>query len=219
MKILWIILLTTLSLFANPIEDYISKKFITNYPNMHIEQLVIKRSSPLPKNFENYKLEDIHISNNNLKREKGSLSATYIYGKKRKRVIYSYKLDANVDVLRANQYISKGKTLTDDLVDFINIRFTNFYQKPITAYYLGKNRARTTIPNGKIITTKHISKVTTLKRGDKVTATLRDGYVIVTFQVTAMRDAYIGDIIKVKKDHKNFYKAMVMSRSQVEIVD
>ncbi len=219
MKILLIFIFASFALCANNIENFISKKLTDLYPNMHVNQINIIKTSKLPKNFENYKLENIHIANNTLKREKGSLSATYIFGKKRRRVLYKFEIDATVNVLRANQYIQKGKTLTDDLVDFVNIKFTNFYQVPITAFHLNKYRARTTLQDGKILTIKHIQKVTALKRGDTVTARLRDGYIHVTFQATTLTDAYIGDVIKIKKDHQHFYKARVVSRSNVEIVD
>jgi flagella basal body P-ring formation protein FlgA len=209
------------SLQANisTIKRYVSEKFLEKYPSMHIDNLDIKRYSKPPREFEKYKLEKIHITKNNLKKEHGNLSVTFKLDKKRKRLIYSYHLEATVDVLKANQYIPKGTTLTDDQVDFVNIKFTNFYQEPITVYHLNSNRARTSIKIGKILTTRHISKVTTLKRGDSVTATLRDGYVSVSFQAIALKDAYIGDIIKIKKDYKKFFKAKVISRGRVEVVD
>lgn len=223
MKHLWILLFIAISLSANT-EIYIEKikkhtasKFLKTYPNMHIDTLTIKRYSTLPKAFENYKLSEINISDNNLKREKGTVSATYTYGAKKRRLYYRFQIDATVDVLRTNQYIQKGKTISDDLVDFVTIKFTNFYQKPITAYYLHKYRARTSLVEGKILTTRHITKITSVKRGDKLSTTLRDGGVIVTFQTEALKDAHIGDIIKVKRNHKSFFHARIISSTEAVV--
>jgi flagella basal body P-ring formation protein FlgA len=225
LKILLILLIFATSAFSEtlPQIENIRKQattmFLKTYPNMHIETLEIKRYTPLPKYFEKYKLSKVYISDNNLKREKGTLSATYIHGDKKRKIYYHFNMDANVDVLKANQYIQRGKTITDDLVDFITIRFTNFYQKPITPYFLNRYRARTSLIEGKILTTRHVSRVTTVKRGDKLSTTLRDGGVVVTFQTQALKDAYIGDIIKVKRNHKSFFKARIISSTKAEVVE
>jgi len=216
-KSLLIFIFVTLTLFADNsldienIKKHISATFLKNYPNMHISQITVKRYSNPPREFEKYKLKDIFISDNNLKRDKGTITVTFINGSKKRKLHYHYKIDATVDVLRANQYIQAGKVLTDDLVDFITIKFANFYQKPITAYHLNRYRARTSLVEGKILTTRHIAMITDVKRGDMLTTTLKDGGVIVTFQAQALKDAYIGDIIKVKRNHQSFFHVRVTS--------
>ena len=223
MKFLWMLLFMTISLFGETkqqlekIQSYAQSQFKTAYPKMEIENFTIKRYTPLPKDFENYKLLNVRVSNNNIKRKKGTLSALFYNGTKRRKIYYHFTIDATVEVLKTNKYIKKGETLTDDIVDFITIKFTNFYQKPITPYYLNRFRARTSLVEGKILTTRHVSKVTTVKRGDTLNTTLRDGGVSVSFQTKAMKDAYIGDIIKVKRNHKSFFKARITSSSTAEV--
>jgi flagella basal body P-ring formation protein FlgA len=214
----------TITLFANnslhieKIKKHITKTFLKTYPNMHINEITVKRYSSPPREFEKYKLKDIYISDNNLKRDQGTITVLFVNGIKKRKLHYHYKIDATVDVLRANQYIQAGKTITDDLVDFITIRFTNFYQTPITAYHLNRFRARTSLVEGKILTTRHISKITDVKRGDMLTTTLRDGGVIVTFQAQALKDAYIGDIIKVKRHHQSFFHVKIISSTQAVVI-
>lgn len=223
MKSIWIFFIVTASLFATTelhiekIKKFASSEFLKTYPNMHIHTLSIKRYSALPKEFTKYKLAEVYISENNLKREKGTLSTTYIYGEKKRKLYYHFNIDASVDVLRSNQKIQKGKTITDNLVDFVTIKFTNFYQIPITAYYLNRHRARTTLVEGKILTTRHIEKVTSVKRGDKLSTTLRDGGVAVIFQSVALKDANIGDIIKVKRNHNSFFHARIISENEAVV--
>lgn len=221
---LCLFLFLSISLFANgeihieKIKKYVKEEFLKTYPNMNINSLVIKRYSKLPKEFQTYKLKEIYISKANLKKEKGSISAIFTNDIKKRKLYYNYTLEATVEVLRANQYIQKNRTLSDDLVDFITIKFTNFYQKPITAYYLNKYRARTTIITGKILTTRHISKVTTIKRGDSLRATLRDGGVEVSFSAVALKDAHVGDIIKIKRNHNSFFQAKIISNTEAEVI-
>lgn len=223
MKSLLILLIISISLFSETtlhiekIKKYTKSQFLKTYPNMHIDTLTINGYSKLPREFEKYKLSDIYISDNNLKREKGTISATYTNGDKKRKLYYHFKMTALVDVLRTNQYIQKGKTITDNLVEFVTIKFTNFYQIPITAYYLNKYRARTSLVEGKILTTRHITKITSVKRGDKLSTTLRDGGVIVTFQTEALKDAYIGDIIKVKRNHNSFFHARIISSTEAVV--
>lgn len=223
MKSLLILLFLTISLFADSevhiekIKKYLSTKFLKTYPNMHINALTIKRYSALPKTFERYRLSNISISDNNLQRDKGTVSVIFTDGIKKRKLYYHFKVDATVDVLRTNQYIQQGKTITEDLVDFIPIKFANFYQMPITAYYINKYRARTSLVEGKILTTRHVSKVTAVKRGDMLSTTLKDGGVIATFQTQALKDAYIGDIIKVKRDHNSFFHVRVTSATTAEV--
>jgi flagella basal body P-ring formation protein FlgA len=224
-KSLWILLFIVLSVFADnsanieKIRKHISKTFLKTYANMHIDNISIKRYSNIPKEFEKYKLKKIYISENNLKRDKGTITVLFVNGIKKRKLHYHYKIDATVDVLRANQYIQAKKTITDDLVDFITIKFTNFYQKPITAYYLNRYRARTSLVEGKILTTRHVTKQTDVKRGDMLNTTLTDGGVVVTFQTQALKDAYIGDIIKVKRNHKSFFHVRVTSKNSAVVVE
>ncbi len=210
-------LFATAELHVEKIKKYASAQFLKTYPNMHIDTLTVKRYSALPKEFTKYKLLEVSISDNNLKREKGTLSGTYAYGDKKRKLYYHFNIDASVDVLRTNQYIQKGKTLTDNLIDFVTIKFTNFYQTPITAYYLNQYRARTSLVEGKILTTRHIEKVTSVKRGDKLSTTLRDGGVSVIFQSEALKDAHIGDIIKVKRNHKSFFHVKIISSTEAVV--
>ena len=220
MKALWLLFFISISLIADNqrIEKYVNDKFLKTYPNMHINNLIIKRYSNLPKDFASYKLSEIYIAKNNLKREKGNVSVTFINNNQKRKIFYNFTLDATVDVLRANQDIQRGKTLTDDLVDFVSIKFTNFYQMPITAYHLNKYRAKTSIIEGKILTYRHISKLTAIKRGDMITATLRDGGVIVTFPAQALKDAHIGDVIKIKRNHNSFFQAKIISQTQALVI-
>ena len=225
MKSLWLFLIITCSIFANEeiysqkIKSHLTSQLLKTYPSMSINTISIKRYSSLPKEFEKYKLSKISISTNNLKREKGSISAIFKNGAKKRRLYYHFKVDATVEVLRANKYIKKGKTISDDLVDFTTIKFTNFYQIPITSYHINRYRARTSLVEGKILTIKHVTKVTTVKRGDKLSTTLRDGGVIVTFQTEALKDAYIGDVIKVKRNHKSFFKARIVSSTKAVVIE
>ncbi len=225
MKLLWMSLFIVVSLVADGVDNiekinkFLTDKFLKTYPNMNINSLTITRYSKKPKEFERYKLKDIYISKGNLQREKGSLSAIFTLDTKKRKLFYHYKLDATVDVLIANQHIQKGRTLTDELVDFVPIKFTNFYQKPITAYYLNRYRAKTSLIPGKVLTTRHVSKVTVIKRGDILTATLKDGGVVVSFSAQAMKDAHIGDIIKIKRNHKSFFKAKIVSSTHAKVIE
>ena len=224
MRFLLLVLFAMTTLLAEPttsyeekLTSYLSAKFTKLYPKISINNIVVKRYSPLPREFEKYKLSYINITDSSLKREKGSVSAVFKYGRKKRKLYYHFNIDATVEVLKANQYIQKGKTISDDLVDFVPIKLTNFYQTPITEWYLNKYRARTTLVEGKILTTRHVVKVTDVKRGDMLTTTLRDGGVSVTFQTKALKDAYIGDTIKVKRNHQNFFHVRVTSATTAEV--
>ncbi len=225
MRVILLILLTISTTIANgsvyeqKIIEYLQKEFTKNYQNIDINNIVVERYSILPKDFHLYKLDSIYLAKGNLRREKGSVSATFSKNGQKRKVYYRYTIDATVDVLRANQYIQKGKTITDDMVDFISIKFTNFYQKPITKWYLNRYRANRSIVDGKILTTKHITKITTLKRGDIVTAILRDGAIEVTFSAKTLKDGYVGDIIKIKRDYSSFFNAKIISATEVEIIE
>ncbi|MCH9813309.1 MAG: flagellar basal body P-ring formation chaperone FlgA [Epsilonproteobacteria bacterium] len=201
------------------IQQYINDKFLQTYPSMHINQIDLKRTSKLPKEFEKYQLKEIYIAPSAIQREKGNISVIYTDGQKKRKLFYHFKLDATVGVLRTIQSIQKGKRLTEDLVEGITIKFTNFYQKPITPYYLNRYDAKMSIIEGKILTTRHISKMTDVKRGDLLTATLRDGAVEVSFQAVALKDAYINDIIKIKRNHKSFFKARIISNTKAVVVE
>lgn len=223
MRFLILTLFLCMALYADSINNQIHAKLLNTfqktYPTMNIRLLKVVRTSHLPKNFESATLEDIYISPTAIERNSGNISAMLKIGNKKRKIFYRYTIDATVNVLRATAYIQRGKVLTDEMVDSINIKFANFYEMPITPYFIGRYKARTSIIEGKILTTRHVTKITPINRGDIITARLQDGGVIVTFQAEAMQDARIGDTIKIKRDYGSFFQAKVISNTMVEVIE
>ncbi len=195
-----------------------------NSPIKSSLKLIIIEDKKLHQTFDSYRLIDIDLSKYNLQKENGSLWVTYEKKNRKRKLRYDYRLEASVDVVRTNQIISKGTLVTDDYVDFIKIKFTNFYQIPLSTYQLNQYNAKKELIKGKILTTAHVFKKQTpkefqIKQGDRLVTTLQEGPIIATFYTQALNDAHIGDIISIQKDRDVVFQAKILKDGEARVVE
>ncbi len=214
MKKILLILFLTVSLFgyADKLQNYIYKKFVSYYPSMSVDNITVKPNIVIPKG---YKLDRVYFQNNSLKRESGNFSAIFVKDNREKRVYFKYKIDAKVPVLVANYDISSHTVLDSTMFTQTMIRFSNFYDKPVVD--VSGMESKVFIPRGKILIRRLVRKIPLIHRGDMVQAVVKDGGIELFLSVKALNDGSRGEIIRVKRDGYKILKAKVISSAKVEI--
>jgi len=175
-------------LFAGIIENNISKVYKEIYPNIKIENIIIK-------NYHNQKIKTIDISNINPKKTSGTIKInnSYIF----------YKLNAKIKVLKSIKIINKNESINHSNSKLKWIKFKNFYTYPIT-YYPNK-AAKIYIPKNRIIYEYMLQNKNIIKTGEMINIISKSGGIEISFKAKALQNAKAGDTIKVKKDKQIFF--------------
>ncbi len=219
---LFLILIFSMILYANnqeSIKDALIDKFLNHYTNMQIDSIEIKPSSKLPKEFDSFSLKEIQISKSNLQRNKGSFLATFTNGVKTKKVYYTYDILAFLDVYVAKYSIKRNEIITPKVLIRKMVKFENFRNQPIDDKYFYNYSAKRLIKAGQIVTTNYLKKSLTINSGDFVIATIKDGLVEISFRAKAIQGGNIGDIITIKRGYKKRFKAQIISKNRVEVIE
>jgi flagella basal body P-ring formation protein FlgA len=223
MKILFLILLFSLGLFAtsaqeSEIRSAIMKKFQQAYPTMQIDHLKIGPVSSLYRKLGDYRVSDVTLTPDDLKRSRGNAMVTFTRGAKKRKLYFKYRLGAEITLYTAATDLQRGRAITPETVLQKTLPFTTLYHKPITEEAFYHYVARRTIKADTILSPDKLKKRTDIQRNDKVNARISDGGVSLSFEATALQAGNVGDIIKIRKDYKRRFKARVLSNTQVEVL-
>ncbi len=224
MREIFILLFFIFPLFAgtsyeNTIKKMLEDRFIQTYPTMKIENIKLKSASSLIKKFSDFSVTTISITKDNLKRSKGSILVTFKKAGKQRKLYFRYTIKATILLYKTTTPLKSGREITPDIASLQRIPFTTLYDKPINDNDFYKYIAKTNIKEDSVLSLRYLKKLTDIKRNDTVTAVIRDGGLSLEFSVKALGEGDIGDIIKVKKDHKKIFKAKIISKNRVEIIN
>lgn len=222
MKTILILLFSNIFLFAVSL-DHIKQKlqhtFLTAYETLQIQQIEITPLTKLPKDLSSYTLEQISLSNAALKRNSGNFSAVLSKSSRKKRIYLKYNLKASIHVWKAKNDIPRGKFLQTGLLKKASVPFNTFYKQPIDASYIEKYRSKRLLKEGSVVYASDVDKILAVKRNDLLIATLKDAALAIEFSVQAVQGGDIGDVIKVRNNHKKILRAKITSKKRVEIVE
>ncbi len=194
------------------LKKYLRDVYKRYYPSIYIKNIFLKTSSKA--SFSKEDIKKIEISSNSLKREKGFLK---VFLKNGKRVHFSYKIEAFIEVLKANRDIKKEESILPSFFSKSEVKFRFFYQKPVTKGNFLGFKAKRFIKEGEILTKNMIKKRGDIEKGERVKAFIKDNGITVSFDAVSLDEGTIGDVIRVKKDKGKIFKGKVVSKNVVEI--
>ncbi len=186
---------------------------------MEIESIRIKQIGKTPRKFDTFKEEEIFLSKPALKRSQSTISVLYSTPKKDKKIYFKYQIKAKIPVYKATTLIRKDTSLTLENLHLEKILFTNIVSTPISKEYLNRYSAKRTIKKNKIITIRDIKQSLDIMKNQHINAIISDGELKITFQAKALQSGFIGDIIKIKRGKKKIFKAKIVSKNRVEVIE
>ena len=178
-----IILFFPILLFANTLDNAITNKYKTIYPNIKITKIIYSKKI-------SQKIISIDTSLINTNKPNGIIKIN-------NSIFLSYKITAYLKVLKTTQVIHKGDIINHSNTALCKIKFKNFYSIPLLTH--PKDMMSTSyIPKNKIIYSYMVSKPFLIKRGDMVQIVSKSGNIEITLQGIALQNGKKGDSIKVK---------------------
>ena len=195
------------------LKPLLKQKYLLKYPTMKIKSIFLtplKKTDFLPK-----ELKKIEIQKNYLKRDEGNFKAVLKNGKK---VSFRYRIVALLGVFKANNNIQKDKIISPLDIKKEDITFRYIINEPVKDFVSAKKAARF-IRKGEILSKRSIKEQTLLNKGDTVTALLYEDGISLEFDVVLLKDANLKDIVTVKNKRGKRFKAKVISKRRVEILE
>ncbi len=191
-----IFLFLPLFLFAGVIENNISKIYQNYYPTIKINNIKIKIYSPIKK------IESINTSTINPKRYNGIIKVNNSYA--------SYKIDAEIKVIKSVSVINKGELISNLNANLTTIKLKNFPTLPLMKL---KNNyiSKMYIPSNKIIYKYMVKKPYFVNRGEEISVISKSGNIEMSLSGIALQNGNKGQIIDVKIDNK-IYKVKIIDK-------
>ena len=137
-----------------------------------------------------------------------------------KNSLITLKLKLFKNVLQNNRKIDKRENLDPNYFNIVEKEVTSLRFEPIdVSASISNYRAKFRIAENSILQESMIEKIPDIRVGDRVTAIYNNNSVNIKFAVTARTSGEAGKIIKVKRDDKKLFKALVVNNTTVKIIE
>ncbi len=200
--------------------DKIQAEFIktlsNEYQNIDIKDIDIISQNKLPDNFDNFKLKEISVLKN--PKSNGNFKATFVVNDFNIKTLYfRYNFKAQIPVFVAIKNLNRGDEL--DVFDYQKsfVDFNKFDINLLKDIDNSKMVAKTEIKAGDVLLTQNFTKMSLIKRGDKINATLNDGGLSLIIETIAVQNGNLGDEITVRTKDRKSFKAKIVSKNMAII--
>lgn len=199
-----------------PLLNELTARFLAYYPGLTIEKITVR-----PRTFfeqQAWVLQSVTIPDPTLTKNRGTFWALYDDGNgKQKKVYFSYRITAKIHLLKAKRNIANGTILTKENTYLREVPFTTLTALPLGTESLGKVRVRGYLKRDVAITRTAVRDIPDIVKNQKVQAILKTDGVSVTIYATAQEDGKTGEIIRLKSDGGQLYKARVIDKNKAAI--
>ncbi|WP_069435752.1 flagellar basal body P-ring formation chaperone FlgA [Campylobacter iguaniorum] len=170
----------------------------------------------MPQDFNEYELKEILLLS--LKDDGGNLRAVYkMPNNLNKSMFFKFDIKAKVKVFVASRDMDKGQILNLSDFESMLVPLNKYEKTALTSLPKVSLITKTRIKMGRVLTTRQFKTLSDIKRGDQITAIINDGSLSVEILVTALEDANIGEIIQVKNENNQIFKATIVSKNRAII--
>lgn len=134
--------------------------------------------------------------------------------------VITIKMNLFDEVFVANRKIRKGDVITAGDFTVKDEEITHLRNGTVKNISEMKNhRAHMNIAEGAILQNNMVETLPDVKAGDKVFAYSTVGTVTVTFPVSVREDGRIGETVRVVRDDRLTFKALIVDSKQVKIIE
>lgn len=199
-----------------PLQNELTARFLSYYPGLVIKKLTIRPRTFFEQN--GLRLESVTIPAPALTKNRGTFSASYIdAGNRQKKVFFSFRLSAEMSALKAKRNIANGTILTKKNTYIQTVPFTSMTALPMGKDRLEKVRVKGYVKQDDVITLSMVRDIPDIVKNQKVSAVLKADGVRLTIYATAQEDGKVGQIIRLKSDSGQLYRARVIDKNKAEI--
>ncbi len=210
MKFLLIILFS-MQIFSQSFEERAVEYLHTTFPEYQ------KIEIQLNQNFSSDdKIEIDYTRNVNINRGIALIPVIATKGKKTSASVISVKVKLLKKIFVANRDFDRKEELNKSGFEEKVLDITKFNGNSVNVdFQMTDYRAKTFIKKGEILLEEKIEKIPLISSGDKVTAEVRSGNVIVTTEAFARQQGGIGDKIEFVSPDNKIFKAIIVDTTKV----
>ncbi len=185
-----------------------------------LDEPKIEPTSPLPYNFKDYKLIEISIKPFLLRKERGSLKAIYKTPKNvEKKIYFRYWLNATVKTFKAKHKLYNDKILTKNDIEEVEATLNELPSGVITCEIPKNLITKSYIKENSILSLNRFKFKKDILRGDELRVFVNEGALSIMMPATALSDANIGDILKVKTKSSKILKVKLISKYKAVVLE
>ena len=171
-------------------------------------------------------IDDVRISISSDRELKVNYGYAYVpidikqSGENISQTVITLKINLFDEVLVANRKINRGDVLSDKDFSVLEKEITHLRSGVIKDISEIKNhQAAMNIPEGAVLQNKMVAVLPDVNSGDKIFAYSEIGTVTVTFPVSARESGCIGETIRVVRDDRLTFKALIVDLNKVKIIE
>ncbi len=201
------------------IKKVLVKKFKKRYPNIKIQNIYISSPSSLSPNLSFYRIEDIKLQPNAYRKSKGTFSISLKKGKRKKKIYLKFSIDATIGVFKANYNLRNGKILQKDDYIATRVRFDKLRNGTITNALQKSYIVKGYIRKDAILDFSHFRVKKDMLKGQFIKAILEEGNLVLEVDAHLLKDANIGDIVRIKTVSGKSMSAKIISLKTAKILE
>ena len=189
----------------------IKKEYIQKYKQIEILAIEVTPRAymeKLPQEYEVVFNRYAHLKSN---------STLYIKTLDRKKIFFNYSIKAKVNITRARDEIKKGDEISNLNSENDSIMLDKFRAMPLSNIKKSTFEAKHKLKKNSIITSRDVTGLFLIKRGSRVSVTVIDANIAVSFGARANQNGRLGDTITLTNSYKKKIKATVVGRNKAEI--
>jgi len=208
-----LIIFFSVQLIAQPFEEQVLKYLQKEFPEYQ------KIEIQLNQNFSSDdKIEIDYTRNINLSKGIVFIPVIATKGKKTSASVVSIKVQLFKNLLVANKDYEKKELLNISGFEEKVLDVTRLNGNPVSVDFAVLNyRAKTFIKKGEILFEEKIEKIPLISSGDKVSAEVRNGNVIVKTDAFARQQGGAGDMIEFISSSNKIFKARIIDATKVVV--
>jgi flagella basal body P-ring formation protein FlgA len=196
--------------------EAIKIEYLKEYPKAAILDVKIQDISN--QNAQNLQYKALEMQRQNLQKNSGVVLAVFEDDKNiTKKLFVRYDIEALIEVLKAKYNLQKDKILSLEDVEFENVKFKNFYSKPLDKESIGAVATKRFIASGTILTEKDAAKAPAVRKNSVIYAILKQDSLEIELEVTALEDGSVNDTISVRTKSGKTMRAFVVAKDRLEI--
>jgi len=196
---------------TNKLTSYIEKFYQTKYKDILIEEITVTPRSyieKLPKLYEIGSDKDMYLSNSGI---------VFIKTIQNKKIFFNYSIRAKIQVLQTTSEMRRGTELSNLNTSKKSIMLDKFRAMPIQNLQAHTLELKHKVKSATILTKRDVVGLYLVKRGSKVSVTLIDESISISFLAEASQSGRYGDLINVVKSNGKKVKVVVTGTNRAEM--
>ena len=188
---------------VNAIKSAVEKRFLDYYKNHNIVINNLEIAPVIERNLAKYRLENIIFDSRTLRKNSGNFEVHIRHNERKKRVFFSFQIDAIIDSLSAVGSIKSGEVIDKNNTTITQIPLTKNMILPVSAEILGQYEAKSFIAGGASIVASKITPKIIVRKGDILSVDFKETDISINFSVKAMQDGAKGQTIRAQNTQSN----------------